>query len=220
MGQDTARDEDLQTETDRPFLLMFLATVGALGCVALFVSTAIGPYFVPNYDWVSDTISDLAAGEGKLIMDYGLYGFAAGLLAVALAASHGHMGGAGWSVGLISIAILAALVTVIGARNEYGDGDNEGTVIHIYLVYGLGVFFLVAPLAMAGGAGRHGTWAKYACYVLAGLWALSSPVFFFLPTSIDGLYERLLGVISCLFILLMSYILFCRGWASYKKTSQ
>lgn len=66
-------------------------------------------------------------------MDVALYGFAAGLFAMALAASHAHLGDIGWPAGMPSLALLAALIITVGARNEYGDGDNEGVVIHIYL---------------------------------------------------------------------------------------
>ena len=197
--------------TERPHLLFCLGALGLLGCVSLISATIMGPYFVPNHDWIADTISDLAAGEGEIIMDVGLYGFAIGLMATALAASHAHLGNVGWSVGILSLAALAALVIIVGARNEYGDGDSDGVVIHIYLVYGLGIFFLLAPLCMASGAGRHAAWAKVACFVLAGIWAVSAPVFFFLPTGIDGLYERALGGIACAFVILLSVIFIQRA---------
>jgi len=31
---------------------------------------------------------------------------------------------------------------------------------------------------------------------ISGLWILSAPAFFFLPTDIDGVYERYLGLIT------------------------
>ncbi|EPX79895.1 DUF998 domain-containing protein [Litoreibacter arenae] len=198
-------------DTERPHLLIFLGGLSLLGCVALIGATIVAPFYVPDYNWIADTISDLAAGDSKIIMDYGLFGFAAGLLAASLAASHAHVGNIGWSIGTISLAILALLVTVIGARDEYGDGDTGGVVIHIYLVYGLGVFFLLAPLCMSSGAGRHASWAKAGCYIIAGLWAVTAPVFFFLPTGIDGLYERMLGGISCAFVVLLSVVFIQRA---------
>jgi hypothetical protein len=104
---------------------------------------------VPNYHWVSDTISDPAADEWEIVMDVALYGFATGLFAVSLAAAHAHLGGPGWSIGVLSFAVLAALVIVVGARNEYVDDDNDGVVIHMYLVYGIVALFTLAPLCMA-----------------------------------------------------------------------
>ena len=199
-------DTLLQHRKVQPGLLMILAALGVLGCVSLIGGTFVAQLLVPGHDWISDTISDLAAGELEIVMDVALYGFAAGLIATALAAAHLHLGGAGWSTGILSLALLAALVVVVGARNEYGDSDSEGVVIHIYLVYGLGAFFLIAPLTMAPGFGRVASWAPNVLYTLAAAWAVTAPVFLFLPTSIDGLVERILGLIACAIIAVMSWI--------------
>lgn len=176
---------------------MSLAAIGFAGCLSLVAGTLIAQAFVPGYNWVSDTISDLAAGRWEIIMDLALYGFAAGLFAVALASSHAHLGGRGWSVGLLCFAILAALVVVIGARNEYGDSDHEGVVIHAYLVYALGALFTLAPFCMARGIGRVHVWARRSLTGLAVAWAIISVVFLLAPTGIDGLLERVAGLIAC-----------------------
>ncbi len=197
--------------TERPYLLFFLGCLGLLGCMSLLAGTLIAPYFVPDHDVFADTISDLAAGENEIIMDIALYGFAAGLMAIALAASHAHLGGALWSAGTVFVAILAVLVIIIGARNEYGDGDNEGVVIHVYLVYGLGLFFLVAPLCLYPSLRPAYPHAANALLALAALWGLASPIFFFLPTGMDGLYERGLGVIACAMVVLLSLVFIARG---------
>lgn len=196
---------------ERPALLRVLACLGYLGCLSLVIGTLIAQQFVPDHDWVADTISDLAAGRWEIVMDIALYGFAASLMAIALAASHAHLGGAGWSVGVISLAVLAALVVVIGARNEYGDRDSDGVVIHTYLVYALGVLFIVVPLSMARGVGRHAPWARRALLALAVLWVVAAPVFFFLPTDIDGAYERGLGLIACGIVAVLSTVFLARG---------
>ncbi|MEL7211662.1 MAG: DUF998 domain-containing protein [Pseudomonadota bacterium] len=204
-------------DQERPYLLLFMAALGVFGCFVLLAGTVIAPFFVPDYDWVADTISDLAAGQSEIIMDVALYGFAASLMAIALAASHAHLGGVFWSVGVLSFAILATLVVIIGARNEYGDGDNEGVVIHIYLVYGLGVFFTLAPFSMAAGIKEVAPWACRTLITLGVLWVLSAPVFFFLPTGIDGLYERLLGVIAGVMVLVLSAVFWQRGKAALRR---
>ncbi|MEQ8847872.1 DUF998 domain-containing protein [Botrimarina sp.] len=202
---------DHSIDAERPYLLLILATTGFLGCLSLVLGTLIAPLFVSDYDRVADTISDLAAGEMEILMDIALYGFAAGLFAVALASAHAHLGGVGWSIGVLSLAVLGALVVVVGARNEYGDGDSDGVVIHIYLVYGLGVFFLLAPLCMASGFGRSHAWAKWTLLALAGVWAVATPAFFMLPTGIDGAFERFLGLVACSLVCTMSWVFFKRG---------
>ncbi|MEX1234007.1 MAG: DUF998 domain-containing protein [Roseovarius sp.] len=197
---------------ERPWLLILLGAMGIGGCAALVIGTVVAPLFVPDYNWVADTISDLAAGEWEIIMDVSLYGFAAGLMAIALAASHVHLGKSGWSIGVMSLAVLSALVIIIGARNEYGDNDNEGVVIHIYLVYGLGVLFAVTSAVMqaglrASGHARAGRWL-----IGFGLaWAIMVPVYLMSPTSIDGVLERILGVFACGMVVALSLVFLRRG---------
>lgn len=203
---------------ERPYLLKFLAGLGFAGCASLVIGTFIGQMFVPDYDWIADTISDLAAGEWEIIMDVALYGFAAGLLAMSLASAHAHLGSAGWSVGVIGLAALAAIVVVVGARNEYGDNDSEGVVIHSYLVYGLGALFLLAPLSMAKGFGRHSRRLRTVLIVLAVAWGLMAPIFLMSPTGIDGLLERILGLIACGIVCTMSYAFLQRGHAAASAT--
>ena len=84
-------------------------------------------------------------------MDFSLFTFAAGLAGLAVAAAHAHLGGRRWAWGVICLLVLAGLVMVIGARDEYGDGDDTGVVIHVYLVWGLGAVFTAMPLLMATG---------------------------------------------------------------------
>ena len=199
---------------ERPYLLMLLGAFGILGCAALVLGTLAAQIIVPGHDWIADTISDLGAGEWEIVMDLALYGFAAGLLAAALAAAHAHLGGVGWSVGVLSLAILAALVIVVGARNEYGDNDEEGVVIHIYLVYGLGLFFFLTPLCMMTGIGREHPTAKKLLIGLAVAWGFAAPIFLLAPTSVDGLLERLLGVIACAILAVLCYVFFKRGRAA------
>lgn len=196
---------------NEPVLLLALGWYAIVGCVICGATIVIAPFFVPDYDWFADTISDLAAGEWEIVMDVALYGFAASLFAVSLAAAHAHLGKTGWSIGVLSFAILAALVVIVGARNEYGDSDNEGVVIHIYLVYGIGALFTLAPLSMASGMGEHHVWAKRTMIGLACAWAILCPIFLLSPTSIDGLLERALGLIACAIVSTLCVVFFLRG---------
>ncbi|MCP1169626.1 DUF998 domain-containing protein [Limimaricola litoreus] len=198
-------------DKERPYLLLLLAGIGLFGCLSMIGGTIAAQIVVPGHDWIADTISDLGAGEWEIIMDVALYGFAAGLFAMALAASHAHLGGIGWSAGVMSLAILGALVVMVGARNEYGDNDSDGVVIHIYLVYGLGLLFLVAPLGMAAGFGRHHPGARWALIGLAVAWAVAAPLFLMAPTTIDGLAERVLGLIAVGMVAVMTWVFWQRG---------
>ncbi|MCK0149565.1 DUF998 domain-containing protein [Marivita sp. S6314] len=173
-----------------------LAGYAVLGCVIFGLSILIADWIVPDHDWIADTISDLGAGKYEYIVDIGIYAFSASLIAIALLAAHHHLGGTGWSAGLVAFAILGLIVFLVGARNEYGDSDQDGVVIHRYLVYALGLLMAAAPALMAHGARQVSPAHGRALIVLSVLWCLSAPVFFFLPTSVDGLYERALGLIA------------------------
>ncbi len=198
-------------DAERPYLLIGLGLLGLIGCAVGILGVIVAQIMVPGHDWVADTISDLGAGENEIIMDLALYAFAAGIFAVALCSAHAHLGGVAWSGGVLVLALLAAAVVVIGARNEYGDGDSDGIVVHIYVVYALGAGFLAAPLLLAGGIKRDSTLSHRWMIALAVLWGLAAPVFFFLPTGVDGLYERVLGLIACAIIASLSWMFLVRG---------
>ena len=195
----------------QPTFLIALGWIGIAGCLAFAGAVVTADLIVPDQSWLSDTISDLGAGELEFIVDIGLYSFSAGLIACALGAAHVHLGGARWSWGLVGLAVLALTVFLVGARNEYGDGDEEGWVIHIYLVYGLGVLFAAVPMAMSFGARSAGIGYLRALRFGSVLWALAAPPFFFVPTSIDGAYERGLMLIAFITVITLSRLLITEG---------
>ena len=174
-------------------ILVWLTVLGAVGLVG---GNIVGSIVVPGHDFVADTVSDLAAGRYEIIQDVSLYGFATSLFALALAAAHVHNGTTSWSILTFTLAFLAVCVVIIGARNEYGDGDSAGIVIHIYIVYALGLLFSVV-FAIAGlRGGRIADFIVPVSWVCFVLWITGAPIFFFLPTEWDGLWERGLGVVS------------------------
>ncbi|RKF16204.1 DUF998 domain-containing protein [Roseovarius spongiae] len=192
-------------------LLITLGWMGICGCAALIAGAVVAAFLVPNHDWISDTISDLAAGRSEIAMDIALYGFSVGLFATALGAAHLHPGGGAWSTGIFCLAILAGIVIIVGARNEYGDSDSDGVVIHSYLVYALGLLFLAMPLCMAWALPHHHSRVRRVLIGLGLLWGCTAPVFFFLPTGIDGLYERALGVIAAAMIVTLCTVFIGAG---------
>lgn len=177
-------------------LLIVLGWTAVLGCVVFGVSIVIADILVPNHGWIADTISDLGAGRYEFIVDIGIYAFSASLVSVALMAAHLHLGGWRWSFGVVGFAALALIVFLVGARNEYGDSDSEGVVIHVYLVYAIGLLMALIPWAMSKGAHRVSDTYATVLIAISIVWTISAPVFFFLPNWIDGLYERYLGLIA------------------------
>jgi hypothetical protein len=192
-------------------LLIGLGVIGLLGVLALLLGNIIGSMVVPNHDWVADTVSDLAAGKYEIIQDIALYGYAISLVACAIGAAHLHRGGTRWNVGIACFALLALCVVIIGARNEYGDGDNEGIVIHIYIVYALGLFFAVLFATMAKNMSHISKGYGVLTRVCAVLWILGAPAFFMMPTGFDGLFERALGVVTAIWVSAFCWILISAG---------
>ncbi|MBB3986712.1 putative membrane protein [Sagittula marina] len=196
---------------EQPFLLLGLSLLAVFGCVALAGSILVADFVVPDHDWIADTISDLGAGRYEFIVDIGLYTFSAALIGLAVSAAHVHLGRWDWSVGIIALVVFGLLVFLIGARNEYGDNDSEGWVIHVYLVYGVGVAMTVACFALARGAARASPRYRTILNGTGIVWVVSAPVFFFLPTDIDGLYERYLGALSCVLIVSLAHLFYQRS---------
>ncbi|HEX2020958.1 MAG TPA: hypothetical protein VGO17_18655, partial [Aurantimonas sp.] len=70
-------------EPSHPQLFYYCGIVGILGCIIVVAANIVGVIVHPEDGLVSDTISALAAGRYAVIMDVGLYAFAAGILAAA-----------------------------------------------------------------------------------------------------------------------------------------
>ncbi|UWR24188.1 DUF998 domain-containing protein [Sulfitobacter sp. S190] len=191
--------------------MILLGWYAIAGCVIFAVAILIADFVVPDHDWIADTISDLGAGRYEFIVDIGIYAFSASLVSIALLSAHVHMGGWRWSVGILGLALMGLIVFLIGARNEYGDNDSEGVVIHIYLVYALGLTMALVPWLMSSGADRAGTHYKKLLIGVSILWAVSAPVFFFLPDNIDGVYERYLGLIAFVLVFVLARLFIRRG---------
>lgn len=208
----TSYSNDMTPPTvERPDFLRATGIMGLLGCAIFVVAVIVGDVVVPDHDFVADTISDLGAGRYEWIADAGIYAFSGAIVACAVGASHAHLGGDRWSWALGGLAFLALIVFLVGARNEYGDGDDEGVVIHVYLVYALGVLFAAIPWMMSRGAGIMGRGYLMAFRWLGTIWALAAPPFFFMPTGYDGLYERGLMAVAVIWVATLAWMLLDRG---------
>ena len=191
-----------------PQFVLGAALFVVLGVLGAGTALVIADFVVEGNDFVSDTISEMAAGqENRWIMDLGIYGLAGAVLAAALGCAHIHPGHSLWSLGTAALGLMAFVIFMIGVRDEYGDGDSEGVAIHIYLVYALGVLMAAAPLLLSRAAGLISHAHLVALRVLGILWIVAAPIFFFVPDGWDGLYERGLGVIAGLVLLSVASLL-------------
>lgn len=204
---------------EKPALMSGLGWYAVAGCVIFAVTILIADFVVPDHDWMADTISDLGAGRYEFIVDIGIYAFSASLIAIALLAAHVHLGGRGWSVGVVGFAVFGLIVFLVGARNEYGDDDSDGVVIHTWLVYALGLLMAVLPWSMAVGAGREGRLYRPVLVGISILWTISAPFFFLMPDGFDGIYERYLGLMAGAAVITLASVFIRRG-GKIRRTSR
>ena len=188
---------------ERPNLLRGLGTIAILGCAVFSATILVADVVVPDHDWMADTISDLGAGPYEMIVDVGIYAYAAALIACAVGAAHAHLDGTRWSAAIYALILLGLIVFLVGARNEYGDAATGGPVIHVYLVYALGALFAFVPWAMSAGVAKVSPRLGRVCRLVSFVWIPLAPAFFFMPDGYDGLYERMLGVVTFAFVVTM-----------------
>lgn len=176
----------------RPELLLVCGIIALVGNLAPFATMVVSAG-IAEHDFVADTISDLGRGPHKWIMDTGFYMNAVAMLSLAIAAAHLHLGRAGWSLGIFTLALLALLTTMIGLWDAFHTAERNppGMTVHTWLTFGLGPLYLAGPLLMAPGAARLHGWMRPAFLVSAGLWLVFATIFKLLPTSIDGLLEKI-----------------------------
>jgi Protein of unknown function (DUF998) len=204
------RQEDLKAAASRAnvVLLTVCGWLGIGGAIAAILSDIIGSVVVPNYDWMSDTISDLAAGRYSIIQDVGLYAFAGSLLACAIGTANFHSGQNSWTAGVLSLALMAAIVTVIGARNEYGDRDATTTWgVHLGLVYFLMSLFLATALLMAPGMTRVRAGYRMWSLICSALFVVTAMAYFFSPSAFVGLTERAVALVAIGWVVTVSRML-------------
>ncbi|WP_191090228.1 DUF998 domain-containing protein [Histidinibacterium aquaticum] len=198
---------------ERPELLLFCGLCGLLGNIAPLVLMAFATE-VAQHDFVSDTVSDLARGPHKWIMDLGFYLNAGGLLALAIAAAHIHLGRMAWSLGIICLSLLALVVVLLGLWDEFHNsavGPADWT-IHTRLTLLLGPLYLAGPLLMAGGI--EGVRRSYAVLFVASavLWIVLATVFKLSPTAYDGIIEKIAIGATLLWTIPLSLFFLGRGW--------
>lgn len=202
----------MRTAPVNRLLLTVCGWAGIGGALAAVLSNIIGSALVPGHDWVANTISDLAAGRYEIIQDLGLYAFAGSLLACGLGTAHIHPGTNRWTGGVLALAIMAALVTVIGARNEYGDDDAVATWgVHLGMVYALMLLFVATALVMAPGLSRLSPGHRTGSLICAGLFVAGALAYFLSPTGYDGLVERMLVLVAVAWVVLISRLLLRLG---------
>lgn len=171
-----------------------LGTVGLLGCVAAVLADGVAVVVVEGYDPISQTISALAAGPHSWIEDSGLIALSVAILAIAAGLACWPSAAKRWFAGCLATTSMGLLLLTVALYNGYGNAP-EKSAIHMTLVWLMSGFFFASALLLAQTptADARG-WRLYSLG-LASLWLLGSIPFFFLPTSMDGIYERCLALL-------------------------
>jgi len=199
---------------ERPQLLLFCGAVGLIGNLAP-LATFVLATVVAQHDIVSDTISDLARGPHKWIMDGGFYMHAAGLLALAIASAHTHLGRTGWSAGLICLALLALVVVLLGLWDELQpDAENSfDMTVHTKLTFLLGPLYLAGPILMARGAATVHRGYGAAFLAASALWIVFAIAFKLSPTAYDGIVEKTAVAATMFWTSPLAFIFLARGYS-------
>lgn len=175
----------------RPELLVFCAIVALVTNLAPIVANVVAT-FVAEHDFIADTISDLARGPHKWIMDLGFYLNAAGMMALAVATAHAHLGRVLWSLSILALSLLALVIVMLGLWDDFGQtAPDRDMSIHTRLTFALGPLYLLGPLLMIPGAQRENTAYRWLFLASAALWIALAAAFKLSPTGYDGLLERL-----------------------------
>ena len=165
------------------------------GCLAVVLADVIAwAVIVENYSPISETISALAVGPGSWLLDLGLWLLAGGCVALGIAMYRWRPDGSLWVFGSVAVMLLGPDIGVIALFNEYAGTRNAGANVHLNAVYVLGVLVALAALLVVPALkmlddrlGRRSLWFGIA-------WVVLAPIFFIVPDSWNGAYERALAL--------------------------
>lgn len=165
--------------------------VFALASAIALVAGDIGMWPLrPDYDPVSGTISDLAAGPFSWIMDSAIIFLALGVLALAIGfIFRDDADGKSWLV-RVSLVLLALTMLPLALFENYSRRNFEGLVLHPYLVTFMGVLVAVVLWFAPSKEERRRFFVDPR--IFAGAWVLTAPFLDVVPDSIQGVYERFL----------------------------
>ncbi len=149
-------------------------------------------FLVEGYDPIAQTISELGAGPHAWLQDTGLTLFAVGVAALLVAFALAEAGSRNGWITRVALGALAVAITVIALRNAYGDNIANQWEVHreMVILTGLAVPAILwfAPKTFSA----DGRVAK-ASRIVAIVWLIAAPLFFFMPEDINGIYERVLA---------------------------
>ncbi|MCP1199910.1 DUF998 domain-containing protein [Notoacmeibacter sp. MSK16QG-6] len=187
---------------------LVLETIGwiVLVCCLLVVCTdlILGFFLQPNYSPISDTISDLAAG-GRYAkwQDLAMEAFAISIVLTGIGLLMARRTGGRWIAGAAAMVVTGILVFFIAKRDEYGDLDKGGLVLHYWMVYAMAALVPASLLLLRKDIAHRSDRTRAILILFAALtilWIVGSPIFYFMDTAYDGLIERALAAVMIVWI--------------------
>jgi hypothetical membrane protein len=212
LGRDPGGSASVEA-VERPELLLVCGLAGVVGSLALVALAIYAQIVVPAHDPIAETISDLGDGPRAIWMDLGFYAYAGGLIGLAVGSAHAHLGRWGWSLGVLALVGLALVITLLGVYDDFHTQSvpPEAYTVHTRLTFALAPLYVIGPIGMAAGAARVARGFGPAFLGAAIAMAVFGPLFYLVPTSIDGLVERLLVIPGLVWTFSLSYILLARA---------
>ncbi|MGB5970175.1 MAG: DUF998 domain-containing protein [Spirulinaceae cyanobacterium] len=200
-----------KTTSSESKLSLICGIIGIFGCLSVVVADIIGIILVDKHNPIRETISALAIEKYAWVQDTGLDLYAIAMIACAIGLYRWNLGGIKWKIGNILLGLLGIDIVLIAEHNQYAGRPGVGAAIHIYCVYALALLFALLTLLLAFGLRKLGEkWYRYSLGTSL-VWTVLSPIFFFVPTSIDGAYERFIAMITIAWVIAVSWLLIQRG---------
>lgn len=191
--------------------------LGLFGCFSAIATDIIGILVVEKHNPISETISSLAITKYAWIQDTGLVLFAFGIVACAIALSRWKINRTKWKIGTLLLFLLGIDIVLIAQHNKYAGREGVGASIHLQCVIAMAVLFTLTTILLASGLRKAGrNWYRYSMGT-AIVWLVLSPIFFILPTHIDGAYERFIALIMISWVSAISWILIRHGQGKLSK---
>lgn len=170
-----------------------VATLGLAGAVAVLTTDTLTATLERGYDYVADTISDLASGPWAGVQDLGLCLFAVGFCANAVWILRIHAPDPRAIAGGVMLLLATVALFAIALYDAYG--PQQGYLIHYLFTAAFALCFVGASISLGPVFDELGHRAGTATRVVAALFLTLAIPFYWVPDSWDGLYERGLGLL-------------------------
>ncbi|GGK54700.1 DUF998 domain-containing protein [Salinarimonas ramus] len=190
--------------------LRITGVVGLVGAAFPVIADIASWSLASGYSPVAQSISALAVGRSSWLIDLGIWTFAVGIVAVAIGLRALRLGDLGWTSGALCLFLVGAAAAVIAAVNEYAGRQNQAADIHQWCFYALALLFPVGLLLLAPGLKRLGAKLGTLSQVLAVVWLVLGPLYFFVPNAWSGAYERAFALLMLAWLAAASALLLSR----------